>query len=410
MTAERGTALNVKLYPWFRFCHGLIFWQAIWFLYFQNALSAAEAILLYAVFDVSATALEVPLGYMSDRVGRKVTLFLSGVAGALAALMMALGSTFEMFALANILLGAWAALLSGTDSAFLFESLAAENREDEVEAHELLAWRFSFTALAISAATGGIMAAYAAPLPYFAVAVALIVSSCIALLFWEAPKGENTLAGDTPSGTMQAITLATRKPILIWLFALSVLMYIYSHIPFIFGQPFILEALAERGLNGEAPIISGAVSAVMMLLSVIVSLFAMKIRGWLGLAPLLIFAFFIQVALVGVLALTNSMIAIVFLFLRMVPDSLSRPFILARIQPELSDQTRATYLSLQSFCGRLIFAATLFFASNATSNDGPMAFAEIQRILGWYVFIGFVSLVGLALVARRMDLENNGRH
>ena len=51
---------NVALYPWFRFFRELIFWQAIWFLYFQNALTPAEAILLYAVYDVSTTVLEVP--------------------------------------------------------------------------------------------------------------------------------------------------------------------------------------------------------------------------------------------------------------------------------------------------------------------------------------------------------------
>ena len=101
---------NVRLYPYYKFFQGLIFWQAIWFLYFQSTLSASEAILLYVVFDVSTTILEVPLGYMSDRIGRRITLILSSLTGAVSALMMALGSSFEVFALANILLGAWVAL------------------------------------------------------------------------------------------------------------------------------------------------------------------------------------------------------------------------------------------------------------------------------------------------------------
>jgi len=65
---------NIRLYPWFKFVQQLIFWQATWFLYFETHLSAAEAILLYVVSDISTTALEVPSGYMSDRVGRKFTL------------------------------------------------------------------------------------------------------------------------------------------------------------------------------------------------------------------------------------------------------------------------------------------------------------------------------------------------
>ena len=55
---------NIGLYRWSRFLRSLIFWQAIWFLYFQEVLSASEAILLYAVFDVAVTLLEVPSGYM----------------------------------------------------------------------------------------------------------------------------------------------------------------------------------------------------------------------------------------------------------------------------------------------------------------------------------------------------------
>jgi len=402
-----GPARNVTLYPWFRFCHGLIFWQAVWFLYFQSELSASEAILLYVVFDVSATALEVPLGYMSDRIGRRITLILSSITGALSALLIALGSSFEVFALANVLLGAWVALSSGTDSAFLFESLVADKREHEIEAQELRAWRFSFTASAISAVIGGYLASVASSLPYFAATIALAVSTYIGFLFHEVKTDRSTKDGLTQTGTVQAITSTLKKPVLVWLFVLSLLMYIFSHIPFVFGQPFILEALAARGLDGDAPIISGVVSSTMMLVSVIVSLFALKIRGWIGLAPILLIAFFMQIALAGILALTNSIIAIGFLFLRMVPDSLSKPFILARIQPELPDESRATYLSLQSFCGRLIFAATLFFASGTTSGDGQMIYSEIRIVLGGYVLVGILCLAGLFWAARRIEIDND---
>ena len=51
---------NISLYRWSRFLRSLSFWQAIWFLYFQDMLSATDAILLYAVYDVATTFLEVP--------------------------------------------------------------------------------------------------------------------------------------------------------------------------------------------------------------------------------------------------------------------------------------------------------------------------------------------------------------
>ena len=74
---QSGTTRNIMLYPWFRFAQGLLFWHGVWFLYFQNTLSAADAILLYVVYDIATTALEVPSGYMSDRWGRLITLIAS---------------------------------------------------------------------------------------------------------------------------------------------------------------------------------------------------------------------------------------------------------------------------------------------------------------------------------------------
>jgi uncharacterized membrane protein YgdD (TMEM256/DUF423 family) len=89
----------------------------------------------------------------------------------------------------------------------------------------------------------------------------------------------------------------------------------------------------------------------------------------------------------------------------MVPDSLSRPFILARIQPLLSSESRATYMSMQSLCGQLIFAGTLFLASLSTSDKGQLLYAEIQPILGWYVLGGLLCLRALAFTAVRKKID-----
>ena len=96
--------------------------------------------------------------------------------------------------------------------------------------------------------------------------------------------------------------------------------------------------------------------------------------------------------------------AIALLLIRMVPDSFSRPFILARIQRELPDDIRATYLSLQSLVGRLLFAGSLFLASGSASDVGAMPQGQVQAILGAYATIGCLCFVGLLIVARRQRL------
>ena len=72
-----GATRTIALIPWYQFLNSLLFWQAVWFLYFQSNLSGAEAIILYSVYDISVTVLELPSGYFSDRIGRRFTLLLS---------------------------------------------------------------------------------------------------------------------------------------------------------------------------------------------------------------------------------------------------------------------------------------------------------------------------------------------
>lgn len=395
---------NVALYPWFSLFRSLMFTQAIWFLYFQTTLTPAQAIMLYAISDLATTVLEVPSGYASDRIGRRFTLLLAGVCSALGALLLGLGDSFAVFVVAQVVLGAGGAFVSGTDSAFLYESLAAAGREDETEAQELRAWRFTFIALALSAATGGAIAMYSYSLTFILTAVCLAVSVVISLRFQDQKSVTVPLrAGEVVR--FGSLRTALKTPVLIWLFVLSVLMYVFSHIPYVFGQPFIQDALSTVGLGQDAPWISGIVTTTMMTISVIASLYAKRLRDRIGLMAILLLAFGMQITLSGVLALTNAPIVIAILLLRMVPDAFSRPFIIARIQRELTDDARATYLSLQSLGGRVLFAATLFLASGASQQTGDMAYAEIQLILGSYVVIGCICMAALAVFARGLPIE-----
>ena len=89
----------------------------------------------------------------------------------------------------------------------------------------------------------------------------------------------------------------------------------------------------------------------------------------------------------------------------MVPDALSRPFILGRIQPLLSDDSRATWLSLKSFVGRLVFAIALSMGAISTTDAGLMPYADIARVLAIATLIGVSALVLLAVSARKINVS-----
>ena len=396
---------NVRLYPWFQFFRSLLFWQAIWFLYFQKELSAGEAILLAAIYDIATTALEVPSGYMSDRLGRRLTLIMAGVISVAGALLLAFGDTFLVFAAAQICLGAAMAFTSGTDTSLLYESLPDETRAKDIEFHEQRAWRAGFAGLALSAFTGGILASVAPVMAFLATALSGGIALLIAARFQEPPHQRLT---ETPLQALtqfSAITQTFRQPMLVWLFCLAAGMYTFSHVPFVFGQPFILESIRSAGLDHNAAIISGAVTATMMLVSVATSWLAPALQRTFGVGPVFLIALGMQVMLIATLAATNHLAAIALLFLRMVPDSLARPYILARIHPLVGDTVRATYLSIQSFCGRLLFAGTLILSSFNTTPGAEISYAGIQLILIGYAIAGLALFATLALTLRYSRLD-----
>lgn len=394
-------ARNLVLYPWFKFAQSLLFWQAVWFLYFQDALTPAAAIALYAVYDLSVTLLEVPLGVLSDRMGRRRTLIAAAGTAALGSAMLAVGDTFVVFALGQALIGAGAAFASGTDSAALYETLAAQGREDEVEAQEARALRFSLVGFALSAVTGGAVALWSFEATFWGAAMAGGVALMLALRFSEPPRRQV----QAQAAAIPALRAAFAQPVLRWIFALAVVMYGFSHLPFVFGQPFILAALSDVGLSGEAPLISGAVTAVMMGLSVVASVYALGLRGQIGLVRILLLAFGLQIALITVLTLTQSWLAIAVLFLRIVPDALSHPFMMGRIQPLLQDAVRATFVSIQNLAGKLVFAVSLLISAGAASDVSAMPYDDIRTILGWYVAVGVAAWLALALTAQRAGVE-----
>lgn len=393
---------NVALYPWFRFAQSLLFWQAIWFLYFQQELNPAAAIALYAVYDISVTVLEVPLGILSDRMGRKKTLVAAAIAAAAGSALLGMAEGFVLFALGQAFIGAGAAFSSGTDSATLYESLAALGREDEVEEQEARTQRYSLGGFALSALLGGVIALWSFEATFWGAALAGIAALLLALRLSEPPKA---LQVEQHLAQLPALKEALGKPVLRWMLALSVAMYGFSHLPFVFGQPFMDTALRQIGLGGEVPVVSGGVTAAMMGLSLLASFFALGLRGRMGLVRILLLAFGMQIGLVAVLAVTQSWLAIAVLLLRIVPDALSHPFEMGRIQPLLRDEVRATYVSLQALAGKLVFSISLFASAGAASDVSLLPYADIRMILGWYVAAGILVWLGLVLTARRAGVD-----
>ncbi len=399
---------NIRLYPWYQAFRSLLFWQGIWFLYLQQELSAGEAILLIAIFDVASALLEVPSGYFSDKFGRRLTLIIGLVAMMCGCLFIGLSGSFVGMALGQVLLGAGIAFNSGTDNALLYDSLLAAGEQDDVARHEVRAWRFNFTALAVSAFVGGFIALYSMAATFLLTSVAALLGLWVAWQFRE-PEADGQRATLPLAERLSILRGYLHQPALAWLFYLAVAMYIFSHVPFVFGQPFIDQVLQRIGSADVTTAVSGTITSLMMLVSVAAGWWALPIGNRLGVAGILLLAFGMQVGLITVLMLSVHPIAMAFLLLRMVPNAFAQPFILANIQPRIDSTNRATYLSLQSLCGRLGLGMTLFVGATLVDGTHSLSHATLQWVLAVYVVAGVAIWVTLLLTSHRISADDRSQ-
>ncbi len=390
---------NLKLYRYFQFARSLLFWQAIWFLYFQDVLSAQEALILAALTDVGVIALEVPSGYLSDAMGRKPTLILAALATTAGCLLIYASTDFIMLAVAQLLLGTGTAFASGSDNALLFDTLAAEGRESEVAEQELIAWRYQYLGLAASAAVGGLIAYYSMPLAFLISAITSAAALIIMLMCIEPPLSGRARV-EPPLGQLWTILSKMKERVLLWLFVFVVAGYTFSHVPFVFAQPYLRESLQASAWAAQTPIIAGLIVSAMMVTSVIAGRIAPWLNRAIGNAGSFLVALGMQVGLIAVMAVVLHPGVIPLLLLRMVPDALSKPYMLAMVQPRLESAYRASYLSVQSLIGRIFFSAALFVAAVGASESGELTSQDLSTILPYFAVVGLAVWLGLALTRK----------
>jgi MFS family permease len=393
---------NLRLYPFFQFFQNLLFWMPVFFLYFSSLLPIHEVLLLEGLYFLSVVVLEVPSGYFSDRVGRRVTLLLSAAGWMTGSIIFCTTSAFVPFLVAQFLYAFGMAMNSGTDTSFLYESLKTLGRSEEIGQREAHAQTFTFIALAVSALAGGTMAGFDLRWAYALSATAGLVALVIAVRFVE-PAPDDRLA-HPPLTQLLVVTRRLRDPVLRWLMIFAVTMTVLAHVPYEFYQPYLgfLFGRADAGY-AVTPAVAGVLTAMMMAIAAVASHRSIAVARRLTAGGTLLAA--VGILLVIIVAMGSVLHASIMLLivLRGVPMALTKPVMVSLIHPRLAGSVRATYLSVQSLAGRLAFSATLLLASLAVSDMGTLSEEGLSGILMVYALCTVVALPVLVIGAIRLS-------
>lgn len=370
---------NVRLYPLYQAARSSTFWLPVFILYFSSRFDAAEVLLLEAIYYASVVLMEVPSGYLSDRVGRRPTLLLAASAWALGYAALAFGGTWWMFAAGQVAIAAGMAFNSGTDSALVFDSLSALGRENEVAAVEGKAQSWSAIAMALSALAGGLLASIDLRLGHALSAAGATVAFGVAWFIHEPTRLAVALR---PWAQLRGVAESLRSPALRWLFVFSVVMTVFNHVPYELAQPYLGLVLANYDADGFTPAASGVMMALMMGVAAVASRISAPLSVRIGVAPVLLGAMLVQgIVLAGLAALVHPVVVLL-LLARSVPGALSRPLELQCVLPNVLAHQRATYLSVQSLAGRLAFTGALATGSWVVGSLEGLGAPAISRLAG----------------------------
>jgi MFS family permease len=187
MTALHRNAWRVCLF------HGLVmslFPMAIISLFwkYEIGMSMTEIMISQACFGLAMAALEFPSGYVADRIGYRRTLLI-------ASLLMAVGWSVYCFTtslgavlFAEVILGAAMSLVSGCDTALLYESV--KQSEDEERFHIWMGryHMFGQTAEGTAALAAGVLFAWWIRLPFVLEVGVWLAAACVAATMVEPPR------------------------------------------------------------------------------------------------------------------------------------------------------------------------------------------------------------------------------
>ncbi len=165
----RGVEYNIRALRAFQFLKGFIIMMPVIVLFYQSVgLSMQDIMWTQAVFSAVTVLFEIPSGYFSDVLGRRMTLVLGACCSTLGFGLYTIANGFAMILVAEVVLGVGMSFISGTDSALLYDSLrqmGQTGRSVQVEGRQL---SFSNFAESIAGMIAGFLAAYSLRVPLYA--------------------------------------------------------------------------------------------------------------------------------------------------------------------------------------------------------------------------------------------------
>ncbi|HEC09931.1 MAG TPA: MFS transporter [Acidimicrobiales bacterium] len=373
-------SVNLRLYVWQRVTAGALFWLPTSFLFFLSHHGLESTLRLASVYFLAVVVFEVPSGWLSDHVGRVGILRLAALSWVVAhGLYLAAGDSFAVVAGAQVMLALGFASKSGTDTTLLFDTLENLGRVAEFERLEARAAGSAFAATAVAVVAGGALGFVDLRLP-FAASLAVAVLQFAGTLRMVEPRSHRPdhLIGNSGAWRIRPVLAYLRRPVLLWLFVFLTLQQPLEGMALDLIQPWLTRLLGSSFTEvGSAPLLSGALMAVISVVGALTARAVPALRRRLGATRALMALAGLETGIVLAMALTASPLILPLLALRSTQAAAAPVLVSTRVAPLLERHHRATFLSLGSLSGRLLYGLVLLGLGTRNDFDSVLGLAAV---------------------------------
>lgn len=319
--------------------------------YESNGLSMKDIMILQAIYSIAIVVLEIPSGYLADVIGRRKTLIIGAMFGAIGFTTYSFSYGFLGFLVAEIILGIGQSCISGADSAMLYDSLLERGQERQYTRFEGRITSLGNIAEAVAGICGGLLAGITLRAPYFAQTFVALIALPSAITLVEPARSVPLIR----AGFMEIVRIAR--------FALFKNRPLRRNIMFSaitgtatltmawFAQPFFEYALIDIAWFG--------VLWTSLNLTVALTSYSAHItESWLGQKrSIILIAMLIPLGYIA-LGRFHTPAGLVILYLFYLVRGFATPVLKDYINRLTESHIRATVLSVRNFIIRLLFALT----------------------------------------------------
>ena len=360
-------------------------------LFFQeHGLSLTQVMLLQAIYSLSVALFEIPSGYIADIFGRKQTIVLSTIFAFIGYLVFSFYGGFYAFAVAQVLIGIGGSLMSGSDSAIIYDTLLETNNKTSYTKIEGRSYAIGNFSEAFAGILGGFLAVGSIYLPIYVQTGILFFSIPIALTLVEPTMHEENKLDRSFSAIMGAVRFAILDHAkLRWLIIYSSAMGVATLSMAWFAQPFFKEVGVPLAYFG---ILWAGLNFSAGLTSFNAHQFDKKENNY-KLLIYLSLAMFISFILLG---FNNSLFGLIFILIIYLLRGIVTPILRNSININTTSNKRATVLSVRSFIIRISFAICAPILGYIAENYSlANSFYVLAMVVGFFSLLASFKLYNL---------------